>query len=512
MEPSAIGGRAPQPFEDLVELSREKYGASVLYATDDFFAEKENLLRPEKAIFIDGKYTDRGKWMDGWESRRKRTEGHDFAIIRLGLPGIVRGVVVDTAFFKGNYPQACSIEGVSLPAHASVEDLLRDDLVWTELLPKSDLAGDSENPFEIVGAGAADRVTHLRLHIYPDGGVARLRVYGDVMPSPRFLGRPGTTQEVDVAAVENGAVVWSCNDMFFGSRHNLISPGRAANMGDGWETKRSRRPGPDWVILKLAARARLHRAIVDTLHFKGNFPESCGLYGIDVAAGETPPGPDAAWQEMLPRTKLSAHTLHDFEAEVKAIGPVTYVMMRIWPDGGVSRLRLIGEVTDDGAEAVGLKYFNALSLSARTSLLRSACASTRFAEAVAARAPFNTFDALLAVASDVWLSLGPSDWDEAFAAHPRIGARKAEAREMGEQAGMNRASDDLRIAMEEANRKYEAKFGRIYLVCATGKSAEELLRIATARLENTPEHELKNAVAEQAKITELRLSKLVRNR
>ncbi|MFO0662591.1 MAG: allantoicase [Polyangiaceae bacterium] len=511
MEATATG-RAPQAFEDLVELSREKYGASVLYATDDFFAEKENLLRPEKAIFIDGKYTDRGKWMDGWESRRKRTPGHDFAIIRLGLPGVVRGVVVDTAFFKGNYPQACSIEGVSLPAHASVEELLREDLAWTELLPRSDLAGDAENPFEITGAGAADRVTHLRLHIYPDGGVARLRVYGDVTPSTRFLGRPGTTQEVDFAAVENGAVVLSCNDMFFGSRHNLISPGRAINMGDGWETKRSRRPGPDWVILKLAAQANLHRAIVDTLHFKGNFPESCALFGIDVKPGEAPPGPDSAWNEILPRTKLSAHTLHDFEAEVAAVGPVTHVMMRIWPDGGVSRLRLLGEVTEEGATTVGLRYLNALSLASRTELLRTACASSRFAAQLAAEVPFTSFQSLAEKARKVWFSLTPKDWDEAFAAHPRIGARKGGAREMKEQAGMSRASEDLRYAMEELNRDYESKFGRIYLVCASGKTAEELVTIARGRMDNTPEAELKVAAEEQAKITELRLSKIVRNR
>src|SRR5262249_42946680 len=160
----------------------------------------------------------------------RRTPGHDFCLIRLGLPGIVRGVVVDTAFFRGNYPDHCSIDACSARADASPEDLLGEGTRWIEILPKSPLTGDSKNLFAV---DSPHRFTHLRLNIYPDGGVARLRVHGEAVPDWRRLGRGGA--EIDVAAVENGGRVISCSDMFFGVRHNLIMPGRAANMGEGWE-------------------------------------------------------------------------------------------------------------------------------------------------------------------------------------------------------------------------------------------------------------------------------------
>ncbi|MDB4935832.1 MAG: Allantoicase, partial [Labilithrix sp.] len=233
----------------LVDLAAERLGGSVLHATDDFFASKDNLLKPQEAVFIEGKYTDRGKWMDGWESRRRRDYAYttpgphpdfDSAIIRLGLPGIVRAFVVDTAFFTGNYPSACAIEGASIQGHPSLATLLSDDIRWTPILKRSDanLKGGSKNYFEV---DSHQRFTHLRFHIYPDGGVARLRVHGDVMPDARWMGTRGLPQFVDLAAAEHGALVVACNDMFFGSRHNLIMPGRGVNMGDGWETKRSRR-------------------------------------------------------------------------------------------------------------------------------------------------------------------------------------------------------------------------------------------------------------------------------
>ena len=279
--------RAPSPdFTELVDLAAERLGGAVLWATDDFFAEKENLLKPTEAVFIDGKYTDRGKWMDGWESRRKRIYAessrlypdHDSCIIRLGLSGRVRGFVVDTAHFKGNYPKACAIEGASIDGQPDVSELLSERVRWTPILPKSELQGDSKNRFEV---DVPQRFTHLRFHIYPDGGVARLRVHGDVMPGARWMGRRDRPQLVDLGAAEHGALVVACNDMFFGSRHNLIMPGRGVNMGDGWETKRSRRPGPDWVVLRLATEGALERVIVDTLHFKGNAPDACAIASPD---------------------------------------------------------------------------------------------------------------------------------------------------------------------------------------------------------------------------------------
>src|SRR5262249_23156497 len=232
-------------FTDLIDLASERLGGAVLFANDDFFAPKENLLKASDPVFIEGKYTDRGKWMDGWESRRRRTPGFDWCIVRLGLPGIIRGVVVDTSFFRGNYPEECSIEGCAVDRRPAVDELTGEGMNWTSVLPQSELKGDSLNSFAIEND---QRFTHLRFKIFPDGGVARLRVYGEVVPDFEALKARG---EVDLAAAKNGGLVLSCSDMFFGHRHNLIMPGRAVNMSDGWETKRRRGPGHDWVVIKL---------------------------------------------------------------------------------------------------------------------------------------------------------------------------------------------------------------------------------------------------------------------
>ncbi|HJT66950.1 MAG TPA: allantoicase [Pyrinomonadaceae bacterium] len=329
-------------FTELIDLASEKVGGAVLVANDDFFAPKENLLKASEPIFIEGKYTDRGKWMDGWESRRRRTPGFDWCIIRLGLSGVVRGVVVDTSYFRGNYPEQCSLEGASFKGLPSETELLDDAVEWTPLLPQVPLKGDSRNQFAIDYDG---RITHLRFKIFPDGGVARLRVYGEVVPEWERLKRAG---HIDLAAAENGALVLSCSDMFFGHRHNLIMPGRAANMSDGWETKRRRGPGHDWAIIKLARPGHIHAIEVDTSHFKGNFPESCSLEATNVTAARAQDLTDSSvlWQDVLQRTKLQAHTRHYFDRELSDAGAVSHLRFNIFPDGGVSRLRVYGTLAE----------------------------------------------------------------------------------------------------------------------------------------------------------------------
>ena len=321
-------------FTELIDLASERLGGAVLFANDDFFAPKENLLKPGTPIFIEGEYTDRGKWMDGWESRRKRVPGFDWCIIRLGLPGIIRGVVVDTSHFKGNFPEQCSLEACAIDGNADLAELTSEQTRWIEILPQSPLNGDSLNPLSISND---NRFTHLRFKIYPDGGVARLRVHGEVVPDWKGLARQSRS-EIDLAAVEHGGTVLECSDMFFGHRHNLIMPGRAVNMSDGWETKRRRGAGYDWTIVRLGRRGVIHRVEVDTSHFKGNFPESCSLEACDSALVDS----SQVWTELLARTTLQAHTRHLFEREIKPIGPVNHVRFNIFPDGGVSRLRVFG--------------------------------------------------------------------------------------------------------------------------------------------------------------------------
>lgn len=484
-------------FQDLLDLASEPLGGFVLYATDDYFAEKENLLKPEKPVWKEHEYTDRGKWMDGWESRRKRTPGHDFAIIRLGLRGVVRGVVVDTAFFRGNYPAQCSIEACAMRPEADVETLLSEPTNWIEILPKSDLEGNSENRFAIASAFA---FTHLRLHIYPDGGVARLRVHGEVVPDWRREG--GLSIETDLAAAEHGGDVLACSDMFFGPKHNLIMPGRAVNMSDGWETKRRRGPGHDWVIVQLAAEGVVRRIEVDTNHFKGNYPDTASIEGTRAYASDE-------WFEVLPRTKLQAHTRHLFIDELEQNGPVTHLRLNVYPDGGVSRLRVFGVATEEGRANAAAEYVSTLTEDIAAAQLRNCCGSSEWVRRMMAARPFATGHDLMHASEEIWNGLTPSDWREAFAAHPRIGERSGSRWARQEQSGTASASSESMDALATANREYEARFGYIYIVCATGRSADEMLAMARQRLENDRDDELRNAAGEQMKITKLRLMKLV---
>jgi allantoicase len=318
-------------FLDLVDLASDRLGAAVVAANDDFFAPKENLIKRPPPIWIEDKYTDRGKWMDGWETRRRREPGHDWCIVRLGAVGVVRGVDVETTHFKGNYPDACAIDVCDCRGVKGA-DLAR--VVWREILPPTKLNGDAHNLLAIENAPTA---THLRLRIFPDGGVARLRVHGEVVADWERLRLRG---EVDLAAAEYGALVVGCSDMFFGSRHNLIMPGDATHMADGWETKRRRGPGHDWTIIRLASRGTIRHIVVDTRHFKGNAPGACSLDALRDGRGAELDR--AQWDELLPRTPLKAHARHLFEREVRSLDAVTHVRLNIYPDGGVGRLRLYG--------------------------------------------------------------------------------------------------------------------------------------------------------------------------
>ncbi|MFZ1663825.1 MAG: allantoicase [Flavobacteriales bacterium] len=325
-------------FTHLINLAAERFGAKVLWCTDDFFAEKENLIKPEKAIFIPEKFTERGKWMDGWESRRKRTEGHDEAVIQLGAAGVIKGFDVDTSHFLGNQPQYCTIEACYAP------DGDWEKATWVEVLGKTMLNPGSQHFVEAnIGVRAGNfppqLFTHVKLHIFPDGGVARLRVYGEVK---RDWTAVAPTEVMDLASAQNGALSIQCNDMFFSHMNNLLMPGRGVNMGDGWETKRNRTPGNrDWVIVRLAHKGILKKALIDTCHFKGNYPDSFTLEGC---MSETDDLSSAKWSTLIERTKLQAHHEHAYEKELVCKEPVSHVRLNIFPDGGVSRMRLWGSI------------------------------------------------------------------------------------------------------------------------------------------------------------------------
>ena len=329
---------APE-FTTLTDLASERLGGQALICTDDFFAEKENLLKPGRGIFIPDKYTDRGKWMDGWESRRKRTPGFDWCIIKLATSGIIHGLDIDTNHFLGNHPPFASIDAANVSHNEGPFN--PESIKWTQILAKSPLQPGSQNFFKISDLNI---YTHIRLNIYPDGGVARLKVYGNVF---REWSQLKAEEEIDLAAAVNGARSIHCNDMFFSHMQNLIMPGRGINMGDGWETKRNRTQGnKDWVIVRLAHKGTIHSALVDTHHFKGNYPDSCMIEGCNVKIEDEDIliNGIVQWATILPQTKLRADSEHHYQKEIVSYGPFTHVRLTIFPDGGISRMRLFGKI------------------------------------------------------------------------------------------------------------------------------------------------------------------------
>lgn len=324
-------------FTKLTDIAAERLGGKTILCSDDFFAEKENLLKPGRGIFISGKYTDRGKWMDGWESRRKRTPGNDWCIIQLATPGKIHGVDIDTNHFLGNHPPHASIDAWNIQKTKKIN---WEHVDWKEILSRSPLQPGSQNFYEVADRGL---YTHLRLNIFPDGGVARLKVYGEVVKDWTAF---DDEKPVDLAAAVNGAKAVLCNDMFFSHMDNLIMPGRGKDMGDGWETKRNRIPGNrDWVIIRLAHKGYIDRITIDTNHFKGNYPDSCLLEGCVLSSDEQiHTSSEINWKPILPQSKLKAHHKHYFEKEIVSRNAFTHVRLSIFPDGGISRMRVWGRI------------------------------------------------------------------------------------------------------------------------------------------------------------------------
>jgi allantoicase len=336
------------PFTALPDLASRALGGTVVYANDELFAARENLIRSEPPVFSAGVFGPKGKVYDGWETRRRRDEGHDYAVVRLGAAGIVHGVVVDTAFFRGNYPPEVSVEATAAEGYPAPAELAAAH--WTPLVPRSPVAGDAQN---LLSVEDRRRYTHVRLSIYPDGGVARLRIHGEVVPDPRFLS--GT---IDLAAAEHGGTVLDCSDMFYSSPSNLTLPGRARLMGEGWETARRRDAGNDWVALRLAVEGCPRHVEIDTSYFVGNAP---GWARLTATAGSE------TW-EVLPRTRLQPDTRHRFVVADPC--PATQLRLDIYPDGGLARLRVHGEPTPSGRAGAAVRWLDALPVEHARAVLR----------------------------------------------------------------------------------------------------------------------------------------------
>ncbi|MEN9785794.1 MAG: putative Allantoicase [Pseudomonadota bacterium] len=497
-------------FRGHPDLASSAMGGVALLCSDAFFAGMENLLHPHEAVWDADAYTDRGKWMDGWEPRRRRSPGLDWCIVKLGVPGDLVGVDIDTRHFLGNAPPFATLDAVTAPADATGE-WLRDHADWSPVLDEVPLERGGHNVFALKPFAGA---THVRLCItFPAGGVARLRVHG----VPRGAATSGT-ERVDLASVLHGGRALACSDSFFSKMDNLIAPGRPAHMGLGWETKRSPTPRQDWVILALGTPGEIDAILLDTCHFKGNHPTGArveGLYWPGAPAHMLTH--DAPWQPVLPDTPLGPDREH--LCDVPHRGPWTHLRLTTLSDGGVARLRAFGRPSTSapGAEDPLLRLLNGLSPEAASEALSRCCGARRWVRQMVAARPFASRAHLFGEADRLWWRLGDGDWREAFTHHPRIGADVAALRQKfaatadwssGEQAGVAGAGQDTVQALADGNVAYEAHFGYIFIVCATGLSATEMLGRLQARMGNEPAFELRIAAGEQARITKLRLEKL----
>lgn len=335
-------------FTSLPNLALRTYRAAVVAASDESFEERENLIQPWEPRFSAETFGTKGQEYDGWETRRRRTPGHDWAIVRLGMPGIVRGVVIDTAWFKGNYPPHASVDACRLPGNPDVAQLNSAD--WTEIVPRSGLNGDARHELPVEDTGI---FTHVRLNMYPDGGIARFRVHGDVIPDPALL----TGLTIDLAALENGARTLDCSNMFYSAPDNMLAPGLARNQAEGWETARRRDDGNDWALFRLAAQGIPALIELDTTNLVFNAPGEVRLLGIDLPDGDpVPPADSPAWFELLPRTTLQPDTPHRIRLDAAAQRPTTHARLDIYPDGGIARLRILGSLTQAGEDQLTTRW------------------------------------------------------------------------------------------------------------------------------------------------------------
>lgn len=471
----------------LVDLAVRAVGGGVVAASDETFAEKENLVRAAAPTHAAHTFGHKGQVYDGWETRRRRDDrapdGDDWAVVRLGAPGLVHAVVVDTAFFDGNHPVSARIETAWIEGRPGAADAAAGP--WTPLC-EGPLSGNAAHRLVPDAPRAA---THVRLRIHPDGGVARLRVLGEVLPDARRWRSLG----VDLAGLVNGGRVLDASDRHYSPPENLLLPGSPAHMGEGWETRRRRDDGFDWVDVGLGAAGHVHQVVVDTTHYLGNAPGSVRLVRADGA-------------ELLPETPLQPDTEHWF-------GPpdgldtgllVDRVRVEARPDGGFARLRLLGRPTAASIAAVGVRRFDALPAPVAEAVLRGCCAAPRWAAGVAAARPFGDLDALVATAVAGIVALDDDELRAALAGHARIGEH-ADGTGAREQAGV---LDGDRVALADGNRAYEERFGHVYLVRAAGRSGSEMVALLRERLANDAATEAEIVRHQLAEITELRLRDL----
>ena len=325
-------------IQGLVNLASPKMGTKILAFSDDFFGEVTRMLNDKEPIFIEDKYDNHGKWMDGWESKRRRDGGNDWAILKLGSAGSISKIEIDTSYFTGNFPPFFSLEGIYSETDPN------KDSNWKSLIAKTNLIGDCKNNFEL---NLKEKFNFVRLQIFPDGGVARIRLFGEVKYNwDRF----NNEEIIELSSLKLGGSILAYNNAHYGDVSALLSEGRGKTMGDGWETRRRREPGNDWIIIKLAQKGIIEKIEIDTAHFKGNYPDRASIQAISIDKNITTKDliqSSENWDVILDETKLTADNIHEYEINSNSKAEATHIRLNIYPDGGVSRLRIFGKKLDD---------------------------------------------------------------------------------------------------------------------------------------------------------------------
>ena len=318
----------------MIDLAQPRLGSKVVYKTDEFFAKAFRIINPHEPIFIENKFDTHGKWMDGWETRRKRIKGHDYLIIRLGKEGKISEININTKYFNGNQPSHSSIQ-----ACYCKQNIPEKKIKWVTILSKKKIKPDSHNIFKIKNKKV---FTHVKLNIFPDGGVARLRIFGEVVLKNMSIKK----KIINLSSILNGASVITYNNEHFGKAENILAPGSGKNMGDGWETRRSRGRNFDWLILKFGIAGVVSKIQIDTHHFKGNYPDMCSLQAAFInrkISKKSIIGKSKKWKTILNKAKLHAHKKHNFKNYLMQNNKVNYIRINIFPDGGISRIRIFGK-------------------------------------------------------------------------------------------------------------------------------------------------------------------------
>ena len=317
----------------LIDLAQPRLGSKVIFRTDDFFASADRIIDPSAPVFKEGLFDKNGKWMDGWESRRKRTPGHDYLIIKLGKPGSISKVNVDTSHFNGNQPSKISIEACNSKSNNI------KNFKWKSLLGKKKTKANSPHIFK---TSSKSVFTHIKLNIFPDGGVARLRLYGNISKEKNDF----KNKTINLASLLDGASVIACNNEHFGKAENILAPGKAKNMGDGWETRRRRDKGFDWLILNSIDGEKIDKIEISTHHFKGNFPSHCSLQAAYITTKKSSSSIVSGsnkWKTLMNKTMLKANKTHTFRNVLMKNDKINFIKINIFPDGGISRFRIFGK-------------------------------------------------------------------------------------------------------------------------------------------------------------------------